>query len=61
MIMATDGTRAMIVGRVARKPGRDLVELEFGQDGDAVEGLLPVHGYVVAQRFDRLTCQSQGS
>src|SRR5262249_30484492 len=33
---------------------RHLVERPLGQDGDAVEALLPVHGAVVAERLEGL-------
>ena len=42
----------MVVGVVAGQAGRDLVELELGQDRDAVERLLAVDRDVVAQRLD---------
>ena len=42
----------MVVGGIAGQPRCDLVELELGQDGDPVEGLLAVHGNVVTQRLD---------
>src|SRR5262249_23274446 len=44
----------VIVLRVARKPGRDLVERQLRQDGDAIEGFLTVHGYVVAEALQWL-------
>ena len=39
---------------VAGQPGRDLVERQLGQQRDAVEGLLAVHGDIVAERLERL-------
>ena len=44
----------MVVGVVARQPRRDLVERQLGEHGHAVEGLLPVHRDIVAQRLNRL-------
>jgi hypothetical protein len=44
----------MIVLGVARQPRRHLIEGDFGQDRDPVEGLLPMNRDVVAQRLDRL-------
>ena len=44
----------MVVGVVAGQPRRHLVERKFGQDRDAVEGLLPVHCDIVAEGFQWL-------
>jgi hypothetical protein len=44
----------MIVVRLPRKARRDFVETEFGQDGDAVEGLLSVDRNVITECFERL-------
>ena len=44
----------MVVAVVAGQAGRHLVERQLGEDGDAVEGLLAVHGDVVAERLERL-------
>ena len=44
----------MIVGGIAGQPWSDLVELELGENGDAVEGLLAVGHHVVAERLDGL-------
>ena len=37
---------------VTAQPRLGLVERQFRQQGDAVEGLLPVRDHVVAQRLD---------
>ena len=39
----------MIVAVVAGQPRRHLVERQLGEDRDAVEGLLTMHGHVVAE------------
>ncbi len=44
----------MVVGVVAGQSRGHLVERELRQDRDAVEGLLPVHCDIVAERLERL-------
>ncbi len=44
----------MIVAVVAGQADIDLVERKFRQQRDAVEGLLPVHGEIIAERLERL-------
>src|ERR671930_2476968 len=44
----------VVIGVIARQSRRDLVERELRQYGDAVECLLAMHGYVVAERLEGL-------
>src|SRR5262249_18283486 len=44
----------MAVGLIAGQSRRHLLERKLGEERDAVEGLLPVHRNIVAERLERL-------
>src|SRR5262249_32856416 len=45
---------SMAVGLIAGQSRRHLLERKLGEERDAVEGLLPVHRNIVAERLERL-------